>query len=103
MDAVKFVHEQDKKIIGDKYAYVKTLRAQLSNFEQLLLYYNSISVLGNEWLRNRYMHEYEMVRNIPLPFANFGVLPHELFREDIEKGDMNFEWDEVKKKIDIMS
>ena len=100
---VKFVHEQDKKIIGDKYAYVKTLRAQLSNFEQLLLYYNSISVLGNEWLRNRYMHEYEMVRNIPLPFANFGVLPHELFREDIEKGDMNFEWDEVKKKIDIMS
>lgn len=96
---VKFVDQQDSRVIGEKYDYVKTLRAQLSNFEQLLLYYNSLSVLGSDWLTNEYMCRYEMVRNIPLPYANFGVLPQELFKADIERKYMSFEWDEVNQKI----
>lgn len=96
---VKFVDEQDKNIITSKYDYVKTLRAQLSNFEQLLLYYNSLSVLGSDWITNKYMFNYEMVRNIPLPYANFGVKPQDLFKADIERNFVSFEWTEVNKKI----
>lgn len=96
---VKFVDKQDSKVIGKKYDYVKTLRAQLSNFEQLLLYYNCISVLGTEWFNEEYIFRYEMARNIPLPYANFGVRPEKLFKHDIARGDMAFEWSEVKSKI----
>jgi hypothetical protein len=97
---VKFVDEQDDNIVTSKYDYVKTLRAQLSNFEQLLLYYNSLSVLGSDWILNEYMHKYEMARNIPIPFANFGIQPEMLFKTDIESKFMSFEWTEVKQRID---
>lgn len=97
---VKFVDKQDSKIIDRKYDYVKTLRAQLSNFEQLLLYYNCLSVLGTDWIEEGYIFHYEMVRNIPLPYANFGVKPRDFFKPDIDREYMSFEWSEVKTKID---
>lgn len=96
---VKLVDKQDSKIIGRKYDYVKTLRAQLSNFEQLLLYYNCLSVLGTDWIEEEYFFRYEMGRNIPLPYANFGVIPEVFFKPDIDRKDMSFEWTEVKNKI----
>lgn len=34
---------------SDKYFYAKTLRAQLSTYEQALLFLNSLSTLGMKW------------------------------------------------------
>ncbi|MBK6283686.1 MAG: hypothetical protein IPF54_14470 [Draconibacterium sp.] len=39
----KYITEQDMLSDKEQYGYIKTLRAQLTNFEQLLLYYNSIA------------------------------------------------------------
>ncbi len=96
---IKYVDQQDDTIIENKYSYVKTLRAQLSNFEQLLLYYNSISVLGDEWIKKGYMTKFQMIKNIPLPFANFGLTPNEQFKDEIRMGKILFEWDEIQRKI----
>ena len=36
---------------SERYTYAKQLRAQLNDNEQLLLYYNSMSEIGSEWLK----------------------------------------------------
>ena len=47
---VKFVnYNEDIKDDEEKYFYAKTLRAQLSTYEQALLFINSISSLGYKW------------------------------------------------------
>ena len=117
--SVKFVDEMDNKLLipTQKYNYVKTLRAQLSNFEQLLLYYNSLSYFGYPWLNdnildsgpsdftNGFLVKYKMIKNIPLPLADFGIKPEEKFKKEIEILSKNnppeelFEWHEFSNRI----
>lgn len=47
--SVKFINYNDDIEEKDKYFYAKTLRAQLSTYEQALLFINSISSLGYKW------------------------------------------------------
>lgn len=46
---VNHVNSQEWLKYGDKYGYVKMLRSQLSNQEEVLLFYNSISDVGMAW------------------------------------------------------
>jgi len=46
---VKYVNSQTKLSESEKYFYVKTLRAQLSTYEQALLFVNSLSIMGMPW------------------------------------------------------
>jgi hypothetical protein len=67
---VKFVVES--KIINDydaKMRYLKILRAQLSNHEQIMLFYNWLAKgYGESWEEekngNRYFTEYKMIHNL---------------------------------------
>lgn len=113
--AVKFVDKIDDEIISpiQKYDYIKTLRAQLSNSEQLLLYYNSISYFGHPWLNDDdanptpenyldgFLLKYKMIKNIPLPLADFGIRPEIKFHKEIEQIRLKepkeelFEWHEI--------
>ncbi len=64
--AIRYV---DQQTIGvDKYQYVKTIRAQLSNHEQALLLLNSLTPTGATWWTKGYMLNYRMVQNIPRDF-----------------------------------
>lgn len=64
--AIRYVDQQTIKI--DKYQYVKTIRAQLSNHEQALLLLNSLTPIGASWWSMGYMLNYRMVQNIPREF-----------------------------------
>jgi hypothetical protein len=64
--AIRYVDEQ--KLAIDKYQYVKTIRAQLSNHEQALLLLNSRTPIGENWWKNGYMLRYRLVQNIPRDF-----------------------------------
>ena len=64
--AVRYVDQQTIQI--DKYEYVKTIRAQLSNHEQALLVINSLTPLGRNWWNEGFMLNYRMVQNIPREF-----------------------------------
>ena len=90
-----------------KYNYVKNLRAQLSNYEQMLLYYNSLSRFGQPWIEIKnvilkpYLIKYKMIKNIPLSLADFGIKPEEKFETEIEilhskkPPEELFEWQEI--------
>lgn len=92
--AVKFVVKQPNKLIDReaKLEYLRTLRAQISDHEQVMLYYNALAKFGEEWIINDYFTEYKMIHNIPLPLARFGMSPEEKFEEYIKKHGNIFEW-----------
>ncbi len=100
---IKYIDEQDEKIIPykRKFQYAGTLRSQLSTFEQLLLYYNAVSVLGKPWIENGLMEKYCMIKSIPLPLADFYVSPSEIFKEKNSFGETMFEWSEIKERIHL--
>jgi hypothetical protein len=90
----------DSEIVADrkdKYKYLKTIRAQLSNQEQLLLYYNAFSPFGKEWFDLNLFDDYKIIKNIPIQLADFGVIPHEQLGIKNQFGEYIFEWDEVNK------
>jgi hypothetical protein len=95
---VSFVVDADEKIIKEKYSYIKTIRAQLSNHEQLLLYYNALSVYGTPWLKNKYLNDWKMISNIPIGLADLYINPKEQFGERNSKGDLIFEIDEISER-----
>lgn len=76
----------------EKYKYLKLVRAQLSNHEQLLLYYNGISSFGNEWIITDYFTTHRMIKNIPLELANFGKRPKDKLGTKNSFGENIFEW-----------
>lgn len=57
-----------------KYQYTKKVRAQLSTYEQSVLFFNSVSQLGRGWelersLENRHLiTKYNLIKNIPKGF-----------------------------------
>ncbi len=46
---VKFINQQERIDYYNKYEYIKTLRAQLSTYEQAVLFINSLSEIGKTW------------------------------------------------------
>lgn len=65
---VKFVANQDENLISynQKRNYIRILRAQLSNNEQALLFYNWHSDFGKQWENdsNKFLTDYRMIHNI---------------------------------------
>jgi hypothetical protein len=64
---VKFV--VDSTVITDyeeKMKYLKILRSQLSNHEQIILFYNWLSGFGGEWEdeKNHFFTKYKMIHNL---------------------------------------
>ena len=80
---VKYVVNQEFDLDNEttlfdlKYQYLKTLRSQLSDYELLMLYYNSCSVLGEKWFENGYVTKWRFLKNIPISLADFGENPVE--------------------------
>jgi len=65
---VKFVVESDVVIqYNDKMRYLKILRAQLSNYEQIMLFYNWLAHgYGDAWEndQNQFFTKYKMIHNL---------------------------------------
>ncbi|MEO5912533.1 MAG: putative phage abortive infection protein [Pelobium sp.] len=98
---IKYVSKQTNPLFTPKlkYSYVKILRAQLSNIEQVLFYYNSVSTLGYSWIKKGYLKDYKMIINLPLSFADFGITPKEMFKQESEQDKTFFDWDNFKDAI----
>ncbi len=60
----------------DKYNYVKTYRAQFSTYEQSVLFFNSLSDIGQKWelgtevsqINKMLITKYNLIKNIPAEF-----------------------------------
>ena len=75
---------------SEKYECFKLLRCQMSDEEQALLYYNSISPMGAEWNAKKnnaplsidsmgLIAKYRLVKNLPPRFPFFGINPMEYY------------------------
>ena len=85
------------KVIADedqKYRYAKLLRSQLTDSEQVLLYYNSMSEMGTEWNRKSRFQDnlresmgliarFRLIKNIPGSYPFFGLTPDIVYQNDI--------------------
>tara|TARA_R110002072_G_scaffold75624_3_gene177871 strand:+ start:788 stop:1903 length:1116 start_codon:yes stop_codon:yes gene_type:complete len=101
---VKYVVQQEtNKLIKyeETRQYLRILRAQLSNAEQLMLYYNYICGFGPEWDKsgtrgNQYFTRYRMIHNMPVNRVKYVDSPREHFSDYIidfcTKEDPLFEW-----------
>lgn len=74
--SVKYINNQSILTYKEKYDYVKTLRAQLSTQEQLILFFNSLSSLGIEWEKKKGLNDddklitkYNLIKNIPMGYS----------------------------------
>lgn len=70
---VNYINQQHNLDFEKKYFFVKTLRAQLSTYEQIIFFYNSVSPLGTAWeltvFRKNYseneLNAFNLVSKIP--------------------------------------
>lgn len=108
---VKYIVNQDGKLLTYKEVrrYLKILRSQMSNDEQLMLYYNCVIGFGGDWIKNEYVTKYRILHNLPIDKVRYVENPRTYFRAYIEKikgkNDPLFEWgDKVKyQKSDQLS
>lgn len=64
---VKFIDRSPFLTPKQKYEYVKTLRAQLTQYELSIFFINSLSI-GEEWEKNNYITNYKFIKNLPPNF-----------------------------------
>lgn len=57
----------------EKHDYLTILRAQLTNQEQLLMYYNAVSDMGSNWIKKGYATKYGMIHNMPVDLVVIGI------------------------------
>jgi len=101
---VKYVLKSTWLKEGERYDYVKLLRAQLSDYEQIMLFYNAFSVSGYAWRASKSRNKipemsliarFRLIKNIPYHYPYFFYHPGELFKEENDvwksKGKMFFE------------
>lgn len=98
---VKFVVEQPDDLFDEKdwkSGYLSVLRSQMSNYEQMLLYYNAQSSIGSAWNEKHYIKDYKLIKNIPYFKIALcaGIAPNVMYEKAIkdadEKGEKFFEW-----------
>ena len=85
---VRFVEHQNILDDNEKYQYVKMLRSQLSDDEQVLFYYNALSAMGEPWIRHKegelpLIIKYKLIKNIPHYIHYFYNDPRKQFAKEI--------------------
>jgi len=86
----------DAKLDNDGYELIKTLRSQLSNYEQILICFNSLSLYGMPLHKDSLIEKYKLIKNIPLPLIDFSGDIHDIYKN------IKFEWDEVIERANNM-
>lgn len=69
-NAIKFIDEDEFLSDDEKYKYVAIYRAQLSNPELYILFFNLISPFGKKWKENNYVEKYKLIKDLPLNYPS---------------------------------
>lgn len=96
---VKYVVNKEREGLIDykqSRGYLKILRSQMSNDEQLMLYYNYIIGFGKDWENEGYLTKYRMLHNLPIDKVKYAENPRTHFQDfinSIKPGESHlFEW-----------
>lgn len=69
-NAIKLVDSEVYFTNEEKYDLIKIYRAQLSNPELYVLFFNVISPFGKKWRERGYVNKYALVKNIPYGYLD---------------------------------
>lgn len=69
-NAIKLIDNSDLMSDGEKKELIKIYRAQLSNPELYIIFFNIISRFGKKWIERRYIEKYEFLKNIPKDYCD---------------------------------
>lgn len=106
---VKYVVKKEKDGLFDyqqSREYLKILRSQMSNDEQLMLYYNYIIGFGRDWENdeNKFFSDYRMLHNLPIDSVRYVDNPRDFFKDQMAKikektnsKEEMFEWGDTKQ------
>lgn len=87
-NAIKLVHNDEYLSSNEKIDLVKIYRAQLSNPELYILFFNLVSRFGKKWNEKGYIEKYELLTNLPVAYCD-GYDPKKYFN-------IRFEEDEIE-------
>jgi hypothetical protein len=87
-NAIKLVHNDKNLSNTEKVDLVKIYRAQLSNPELYILFFNLVSRFGKKWNEKGYIEKYELLTNLPVAYCD-GYDPKKYFN-------IRFEEDEIE-------
>ncbi len=74
----------------EKQKYIKILRAQLSDTELYIIFFNLLSRFGEKWKKNDYIIKYEFIKNIPSGYTE-DYKPNDYFPMEYEEDYYNEE------------
>lgn len=77
-NAIKMVDESKLLKDSEKKELVKIYRAQLSNPELYVLFFNVLSRFGKKWKENKYIITYQLLKNIPNNYCD-DYIPNDYF------------------------
>lgn len=87
-NAVKLIDSDEYLTTEEKKQYIKILRAQLSNPELYVFFFNIVSRFGKKWKENGYIETYELIKNIPLGYLG-DYNPKDFFSMIYEEDEIN--------------
>lgn len=97
---IKLISEEELLDEEDRYKYSKMVRSLLSDYEQIMLYYNSLSTMGANWItplneteirRMCYLARFRLIKNFPFYLHTVGIKPWEVFVKEIKSWEMRDE------------
>ncbi|HTB52830.1 MAG TPA: putative phage abortive infection protein [Ferruginibacter sp.] len=69
-NAIKLIDDNKFLSIDEKKDLIKIYRAQLSNPELYVLFFNVVSRFGKKWKEKKYITRYEFIKNIPTGYCD---------------------------------
>lgn len=87
-NAVKLIDSDYYLSKNEKKQYIKILRAQFSNPELYVFFFDVISRFGKKWKEKNYIIKYELTKNIPLDYLE-GYNPKDYFPMKYEEDELN--------------
>lgn len=88
---VKFIDDSEILKKEEKIIYCNLIRSQLSDYEEILLFYNSMSVLGEwwnkplgkeNWKEMCLIAKYRLVKNCPSYWMYSGIKPNQVYYKE---------------------
>jgi len=86
-NAVKLVDQDRYLDLSEKKQLIRILRAQLSNPELYVFFFDIMSRFGKKWRDNGYIERYELIKNVPLNYLE-KYNPKDYFKFDFEEDEI---------------
>lgn len=77
-NAIKLIDNSDLMSKKEKKELIKIYRAQLSNPELYIIFFNIVSRFGKKWKKREFIEKYEFLKNIPKDYCD-GYSPEKYF------------------------